>query len=58
MVFSNNVVPLVESVTVDGKVMDDFKKSKLIFYSLPSPLETAMLIKELELPIMRNCLIH
>ncbi|MCU4176544.1 hypothetical protein [Carboxylicivirga sp. N1Y90] len=36
---------IVESVTVDGKVMDDFKKSKLIFYSLPSPLETAMLIK-------------
>ncbi len=36
---------IVESVSVDGKVMDDFKKSKLIFYSLPSPLETAMLIK-------------
>jgi len=36
---------IVESVSVDGKVMDNFKKSKLIFYSLPSPLETAMLIK-------------
>ncbi len=36
---------IVESVSVDGKIIDDFKKSKLIFYSLPSPLETAMLIK-------------
>nr|WP_321451859.1 hypothetical protein [uncultured Carboxylicivirga sp.] len=36
---------IVESVSTDGKVIDDFKKSKLIFYSLPSPLETAMLIK-------------
>ncbi|MCU4157381.1 hypothetical protein J1N10_15500 [Carboxylicivirga sp. A043] len=36
---------IVESVSVDGKLVDDFKKSKLIFYSLPSPLETAMLIK-------------
>ncbi|WP_439185636.1 hypothetical protein [Carboxylicivirga taeanensis] len=36
---------IVESVTVDRKLVDDFKKSKLIFYSLPSPLETAMLIK-------------
>ncbi|WP_430811829.1 MULTISPECIES: hypothetical protein [unclassified Carboxylicivirga] len=36
---------IVESVNVDGKLVDDFKKSKLIFYSLPSPLETAMLIK-------------
>lgn len=35
-----------DSVTVDGKLMDDFSKSKLIFYSLPSPLETAMLIKK------------
>lgn len=26
--------------------MEDFSKSKLIFYSLPSPLETAMLIKK------------
>lgn len=30
---------------VDPKLMEDFNKSKLIFYSLPSPLETAMLIK-------------
>jgi len=36
---------IVESVNMDGKLVDDFKKSKLIFYSLPSPLETAMLIK-------------
>jgi len=27
------------------KMLDDFNKSKLIFYTLPSPLETAMLIK-------------
>lgn len=36
---------IVESVGSDSKVIEDFKKSKLIFYSLPSPLETAMLIK-------------
>lgn len=30
---------------VDNKLMSEFNKSKLIFYSLPSPLETAMLIK-------------
>ncbi len=30
---------------IDKKMMEDFNKSKLIFYSLPSPLETAMLIK-------------
>lgn len=30
---------------IDPKMMEDFNKSKLIFYSLPSPLETAMLIK-------------
>jgi len=30
---------------VDEKAMEKFNKSKLIFYSLPSPLETAMLIK-------------
>ena len=31
--------------SVDEQLMDDFNRSKLIFYSLPSPLETAMLIK-------------
>ncbi len=36
---------IVGSVTIDKKLLDDFNKSKLIFYSLPSPLETAMLIK-------------
>ena len=30
---------------VNEKAMEEFNKSKLIFYSLPSPLETAMLIK-------------
>lgn len=33
------------SMNVDEKAIEDFNKSKLIFYSLPSPLETAMLIK-------------
>ena len=36
---------IVGSVTIDKQLLDDFNKSKLIFYSLPSPLETAMLIK-------------
>ncbi|TLX78301.1 hypothetical protein E9993_01080 [Labilibacter sediminis] len=38
---------LVESASqpIDQQMMEDFNKSKLIFYSLPSPLETAMLIK-------------
>ncbi len=38
---------IIQSATseVDEKIMEDFTKSKLIFYSLPSPLETAMLIK-------------
>lgn len=37
---------LVESINhIDQKMMENFNKSKLIFYSLPSPLETAMLIK-------------
>jgi len=37
---------IVQSATeVDQQMMEDFSKSKLIFYSLPSPLETAMLIK-------------
>ncbi len=31
--------------SVDDQLMNDFNRSKLIFYSLPSPLETAMLIK-------------
>lgn len=37
---------LIDSLNVDEKLMDEFSKSKLIFYSLPSPLETAMLIKK------------
>ncbi|MCW3787869.1 hypothetical protein [Plebeiibacterium sediminum] len=37
---------IIESAQdVDPKMVEDFNKSKLIFYSLPSPLETAMLIK-------------
>ncbi len=36
---------VIESVPLNEQLMEDFNKSKLIFYSLPSPLETAMLIK-------------
>ncbi|WP_075590075.1 hypothetical protein [Labilibacter marinus] len=44
---NNEQTELIESTKkdVDPKMMEDFNKSKLIFYSLPSPLETAMLIK-------------
>lgn len=41
-----NRVGNADSIKVDNKLMEDFSKSKLIFYSLPSPLETAMLIKK------------
>ncbi|PWD98719.1 hypothetical protein DDZ16_14510 [Marinilabilia rubra] len=37
---------IIESVPMNDQLVDDFNKSKLIFYSLPSPLETAMLIKK------------
>jgi len=33
-------------VPINDQLVDDFNKSKLIFYSLPSPLETATLIKK------------
>ncbi len=37
---------IIESAQeVDPQMVENFNKSKLIFYSLPSPLETAMLIK-------------
>lgn len=36
---------IIESVPMNDQLVEDFNKSKLIFYSLPSPLETAMLIK-------------
>ena len=44
---TNEQDELIESTQkeIDPKMMEDFNKSKLIFYSLPSPLETAMLIK-------------
>lgn len=51
---SNEEQQIVESVEVDERFMDEFNKSKLIFYSLPSPLETAMLIKGQEPIIMRR----
>lgn len=42
---NNNDQQVIDSVAIDGKLMEGFNKSKLIFYTLPSPLETAMLIK-------------
>jgi len=36
---------IMESVPVEEQLAENFRKSKLIFYSLPSPIETAMLIK-------------
>ncbi len=35
----------INAVELDEKALESFNKSKLIFYTLPSPLETAMLIK-------------
>jgi len=40
---SNEVT--IEDFAVDDNIFDDISKAKKIFYSLPSPLETAMLIK-------------
>ncbi|MDN5290464.1 MAG: hypothetical protein PWQ06_703 [Anaerophaga sp.] len=37
---------IIQSVPVNEQLVEDFNKSKLIFYSLPSPIETAMLIKK------------
>lgn len=34
-----------DSVNVDNDMNDDFNKAKQVFYSLPSPIETAMLMK-------------
>ena len=34
-----------ELIEVDEEVVDDFNKAKQVFYSLPSPIETAMLMK-------------
>ncbi len=40
-----NAIKKAASQSVDENTIEGFNKSKLIFYSLPSPLETAMLIK-------------
>jgi len=37
---------IIQSVPMNEQLVEDFNKSKLIFYSLPSPIETAMLIKK------------
>lgn len=42
---SQNAANQEVTVEVDDEVLDDIKQAKKIFYSLPSPLETAMLIK-------------
>ena len=36
----------IESAAIENQLKEDLKKSKLILYSLPSPLETSMLIKK------------
>ncbi|WP_010664120.1 hypothetical protein [Marinilabilia salmonicolor] len=41
----NSEKDIIESVPMNEQLVEDLNKSKLIFYSLPSPLETAMLIK-------------
>ncbi|WP_462318382.1 hypothetical protein [Marinilabilia sp.] len=43
---SDSEEEIIESVPMNDQLVDDFNKSKLIFYSLPSPIETAMLIKK------------
>lgn len=34
-----------DSIDIDDEIADDFNKAKQVFYSLPSPIETAMLMK-------------
>ena len=41
----NNKKPQEVQVDVDTEIMENINQAKKIFYSLPSPLETAMLIK-------------
>ncbi len=36
---------LEDSISANAKLLEDFNKAKQVFYSLPSPIETAMLIK-------------
>ena len=36
----------IESLEIDEQLIQDVKKVKAIFYSLPSPLETAMILKQ------------
>lgn len=36
----------IESLEIDEQLIKDVKKVKAIFYSLPSPLETAMILKQ------------
>lgn len=42
---STDEIDDLEEVEIDQEIFDDIKEAKKIFYSLPSPLETAMLIK-------------
>jgi len=41
----NNVEDQIDENLDDQEVVDDFNKAKQVFYSLPSPIETAMLLK-------------
>ncbi len=34
-----------DSIDIEDEIADDFNKAKQVFYSLPSPIETAMLMK-------------
>ncbi|PKP20943.1 MAG: hypothetical protein CVU05_07940 [Bacteroidetes bacterium HGW-Bacteroidetes-21] len=41
----NNVEQQIDENMEDQEVVDEFNKAKQVFYSLPSPIETAMLLK-------------
>lgn len=41
----NNVEQQIDENMDDQEVVDEFNKAKQVFYSLPSPIETAMLLK-------------
>ncbi|MGQ1891570.1 hypothetical protein ACT29H_14110 [Thermophagus sp. OGC60D27] len=43
---NNSEKEIIETAAIQKQLEDGFQKSKLIFYSLPSPLETSMLIKK------------
>ncbi|MBI4649188.1 MAG: hypothetical protein HY738_21990 [Bacteroidia bacterium] len=42
---SNKTKEIDDAIEVDDELAEDFNKAKQVFYSLPSPIETAMLMK-------------